>query len=184
MRFQDKSLNMASVIRKFLAVLAGFGFAASIVAYLGSFRGVTLNSLVPWTFILHAGVFLFIVSMVLIEYSSFAFKTPAWIWFSGGRPIERGSFSWKNYGKAAPLCEESFFWKEFSRRMPKWVVPTIKMLGLFFLLRFIILLVHNDAAKTAELRMSAAGWAFFYFVSMAYWWFPRNRHTSPFTGAQ
>ena len=84
MRFQDKSLNMASVIRKFLAVLAGFGFAASIVAYLGSFRGVTLNSLVPWTFILHAGVFLFIVSMVLIEYSSFAFKTPAWIWFSGG----------------------------------------------------------------------------------------------------
>jgi hypothetical protein len=166
---------MALVMRRFLAVLAGSGLAASIVAYLGSFRGVTLNSFVPWTFILHAGVFLLIVPMMLIEYSSFSFKTPGWIWFSGGSAIERGSFSWKNYAKGAPLWEESFFWKEFSRGMPKWVVPTIKVLGLFFLLQFILLLVHNDAAKTAELRMFAAGWVFFYIVSMVYWWFPRNR---------
>jgi hypothetical protein len=162
---------MALVIQRFLAVLGGFGLAASIVAYLGSFRGVTLDTFGPWTFVLHAGVFLLIMPMTVIEYASFRGKTPSWIWFSGGRPIERGSFSWKNYAEAAPLWEDEFFWKGFSRGMPKWVVPTIKVLGVFFASQFVLLLVHRDWAKTAELRMFAALWIFFYFVTTAYWWF-------------
>lgn len=163
------------MMRRFLALLGGFGLAASVVAYLGSFRGVMFNGFVPWAIVLHGGVFLLTAPMIAIEYSSFTFSTPPWIWFSGGRPVERGSFSWKNYSAGAPLWDESFFWNGYSRGMPKWIVPTIKLVGLFFLFQFILLLVRNDAAKTAEMRMFAAGWIFFYFVSAAYWWFPRNR---------
>jgi hypothetical protein len=167
---------MALIMRKFLALLGGFGLGASVVAYLGSFRGMTFTSLVPWAIVLlHGGVFLLTVLMMVIEYSSFTYNSPPWIWFSGGRPIERGSFSWKGYSAGAPHWDESFFWKGYCRGMPKWILPTIKLLGLFFFFQFIVLLVRDDAAKSAELRMFAAAWTLFYFVSTAYWWFPRNR---------
>jgi hypothetical protein len=204
---------MISVFRRFLGVLAGLGLATSIAVYLASFRGTTLDSLVPWTFVLHAGVFLFIAPMILIESSSFNFKTPAWIWFSGGRPIERGSFSWKSYTKGAQLWGEAFFWRGFSRGMPKWIVPTIKSLGLFFLFHFILFLFQSYGAspqvkdgqyvlnshghiakaltqseyvklKAAELRMFAAGWIFFYFVPTVYWWFPRRHQNSALPAPQ
>ncbi len=90
--------------------------------------------------------------------------------------------------------------------MPKWVVPTIKLFGLFFLVHFIVFLVQSHAAapaiqdgqyvldnhgrvvkvltaseylslKGAELRLFATGWMFFYFVPVVYWWFPRNRES-------
>lgn len=92
--------------------------------------------------------------------------------------------------------------------MPKWVVPTIKLLGAFFALHFFLFLVESHAAapkvkdgeyvldnhgqivkvlsereyldlKGAELRLFATGWIFFYFVPAAYWWFPRNRELLP-----
>jgi hypothetical protein len=157
--------------------------------------------------VLHLGGFALVVPMVVIEYSSFEFETPPWIWFSGGRQIKRGSFSWKGYAQGAPLWEETFYWKQFSQGMPKWVVPVIKLLGLFFIFHFILFLVQSHAAspqiedghyvlnnhgqivktltqleyfklKAAELRMFAAGWIFFYFVPTMYWWFPRGRGVS------
>jgi hypothetical protein len=95
-----------------------------------------------------------------------------------------------------------FFWKEFGRGMPKWVVPTIKWLGAFFVIHFIVFLWQSHAAspemkdgnyvlnnhghilrmltkseylrlKAGELRLFATGWIFFYFVPTAYWWFRR-----------
>jgi hypothetical protein len=197
---------MILVIRRFLVVLAGCGLAASIAAYLGSFGRMTFDNLMPWPFVLHLGVFALVVPMVVIESSSFNFKTPAWIWFSGGRPIERGAFSWKGYAQGAPVWGETFYWKQFSRGMPKWVLPTIKLLGLFFFFHFILFLVQTHAAspqikdgqyvlnnhgqivkalseleyfrlKGAELRMFSAGWIFFYFVPTMYWWFPGGRGT-------
>src|SRR5271165_4510160 len=116
---------MVLVIRRFAAILAGIGLGASIAVYLGSFSGTTFDSFNRWPFVLHVGVFVFIVPMVITEYSAFSFKTPAWIWFSGGRSIERGSLSWKGYAQGAPVWQEMFFWKQFSQGMPKWVVPTI-----------------------------------------------------------
>ena len=95
-----------------------------------------------------------------------------------------------------------FFWKEFGRGMPKWVVPTIKGLGAFFVIHLIVFLWQSHAAspemkdgnyvlnnhghilrmltkseylrlKAGELRLVATGWIFFYFVPTAYWWFRR-----------
>jgi hypothetical protein len=83
--------------------------------------------------------------------------------------------------------------------MPKWVVPTIKLLGPFFIFNFILFLVQSRAAspqieggqyvlishgqivkaltpveyfklKAAELRM--------------YWWFPRGRQASRLPATQ
>ncbi|HET6218792.1 MAG TPA: hypothetical protein VFE27_17350 [Acidobacteriaceae bacterium] len=87
--------------------------------------------------------------------------------------------------------------------MPKWVVPGIKLLGLFFVVHFALFLTQSHASapkikngeyvlddhgkivktltqsefyevKGAELRLFATGWMFFYFVPTAYWWFPRT----------
>jgi len=187
------------MLRRFLAVLAGMGLATSLLIYLGTLRGTTLDSFTPWWLMLFAGTFLLNLPMLVLESSSFYFKTPAWIWFSGGRPIERGSFPLKGYAKGAPSFEESFFWKEFSRGMPNWIVPTIKLLGFLVLVHFILFVVQTHAAvtqiedrerilsnhaKAAELRMFAAGWVFFYFVPAVYWWFPRSRNISTLTRAQ
>jgi hypothetical protein len=100
------------------------------------------------------------------------------------------------------LRRASLFWKEFGRGMPKWVVPTIKSLGAFFVIHFVIFLLQSHAAapefkdgeyvlndhghivkvlthseylrlKGGELRLFATGWIFFYFVPTVYWWFRR-----------
>jgi hypothetical protein len=167
----------------------------SFLIYVGSFRGMTLDRLTSWWLMLFAGAFLLNLPMLVLESSSFYFKTPAWIWFTGGRPLERGSFSLKSYAKGAPSFEE-YFWKGFSRGMPNWVVPTVKVLGFLYFVQFILFLVQTQGGvtqikdgqhildshgKAAELRMFAAGWVFFYFVPTMYWWFPRNRNTSTLT---
>lgn len=102
----------------------------------------------------------------------------------------------------ASLRDRSFFWKAFSRGKPKWVVPTIQLIGLLFAAHFILFLIESHAAtpqinagqyvldnhgqilkvitqreylhlKGAELRIFASGWMCFYFVSLTYWWFPK-----------
>jgi len=102
------------------------------------------------------------------------------------------------------LNNRSFFWKAFAQGLPSWVVPAIKLLGLFFAVHFVLFLAQSHAAapeikdgeyvlnnhgkivkvlteseylrlKGAELRLFATGWMFFYFVPTMYWWFPRGR---------
>ena len=85
---------MGQVIRKVLALVAACGLAANIMAYVGSYKGTTFDSLVLWPFALHLGVFIVTVPMIVIEYSAFTNKIPAWMLFFRGRPIQRGTFSW------------------------------------------------------------------------------------------
>jgi len=96
------------------------------------------------------------------------------------------------------------FWKAFSQGMPRWVIPTITLLGVFAAIHFFLFLIQSQAAspqikngkyvldshgkivkeltereylrlKGAELRMFATGWMFLYLVPATYWWFPRER---------
>ena len=93
--------------------------------------------------------------------------------------------------------QRTFFMKGFARGMPKWVVPSAKLLALFFAVHFVLFLVQSHAAvpevrngeyvlndhgrivrtlaqseyftlKGGELRLFATGWLFFYFVLTAY----------------
>jgi len=92
---------------------------------------------------------------------------------------------------------------------PRWVVRSIKMLGLLCLVVFIVFLALSHAAspeiingayvlnnhgkivgyisergylflKGWELRLFASGWMFFYYTIMMSWWFPR-REEAPWT---
>jgi hypothetical protein len=163
---------MIRASRKFLATAAALGLAASVVAYIGSYFGTTMDTLFRWAVVLHIGVFALLLPMYAIEYSA--------------------------------LKDRTFFWKRFAQGLPNWVVPGIKLLGLFFAIHFVLFLVQSHAAspevkngeyvlnnhgkivkvltqpeylklKGAELRLFATGWMFFYFVPTMYWWFPRNR---------
>jgi hypothetical protein len=162
---------MLQSIRKVFAVISGCGFAASVVAYIASYGGTTMNSMFRVAILLHLGVFGLLLPMFGIEYSA--------------------------------INKRTFLWKGFGRGMPRWVVPGIKALGLFFIAHFLFFLTSSHAAapeiingeyvlndhgrivkvltqseylrlKGAELRLFATGWLFFYFVPMMYWWFPRS----------
>ncbi len=94
-------------------------------------------------------------------------------------------------------------WKRFEQGKPKWVVLSIKLLGLFFAVHFVLFLVQSHGAtpeikngiyvldnhgklvktltlseyrklKVGELRLFATGWLFFYAMLTAYGWFPVN----------
>ena len=98
--------------------------------------------------------------------------------------------------------QRTFFWRGFGRNMPKWVISAIKLLGLFFVVHFVLFLAESHASspelkdgqyvlddhgttirtltraqyyslKGAELRLFATGWMFFYLVPTAYWWYLR-----------
>lgn len=165
---------MVSMIRKSIAVLAACGLAAGVFAYIASYLGLTLGSidnLSLWVVCLHIGFFVLLLPIFLVD--------------------------------RAARKDRRFFWTIFSRGMPKWVVPTIKVVGLFFMIHFFLFLIESHAAspairngqyvlddhgrivkaitqreylhlKGAELRIFATGWMFFYFVPLAYWWFPRS----------
>jgi hypothetical protein len=103
-----------------------------------------------------------------------------------------------------PVWEEAFYWKGFSQGKPKWIVPTIKLLGLSFMVHSVVFVVQRRGAvfqiecgpylltrggrivkvltqaeyfalSSAMLRMFAAGWLFAYFFLTMYWWYPGNR---------
>jgi hypothetical protein len=163
---------MILAIRKSIAVLAACGLAASASTFIGSYLGMTMDSISRWAVVLHIGIFILFVPICLLNYSS--------------------------------VKDRNLFWIEFSKGIPKWVVPAIKLLGLFFAIHFLLFLIESHAAsprikdgqyvldshgqilqvitkreylhlKGAELRLFATGWMFFYLLTLAYWWFPRSR---------
>ena len=163
---------MTITIRKFLAIVAGCGFGASLIVYFGSFVGLTMDSLTTRVLVLHLGVFFLMIPMFALEWSA--------------------------------LNDRTLFWKVFAAPMPKWIVKAISLIGLFFIVHFLVFMVWSHLAspeivnsqyvlnnhgrivkilarsdylrlKGAELRLFATGWLFFYFVSTMYWWFPRSR---------
>jgi hypothetical protein len=166
---------MISTFRRFFAVLSACGLAASAIVYVASYLGATMDSLSRWAFVLHIGVFILLLPMYAVEYSS--------------------------------IKDRTFFWAGFAQGVPKWVVRSIKLLGLFFIFHFVWFLVQSHAAspelknggfvlnnhgqivkvltqseylklKGEELRLFATGWMFFYFVPTMYWWFPQRSRLS------
>jgi hypothetical protein len=105
---------MILMIRRILAVLAGCGLVASVLAYLGSYVGTTMDGLFRWAIVLHIGIFILLLPMYALDYSAVKART--------------------------------FFWKGFSQGMAKWVVPTIKLLGVFFAIHFFLFLIQSHAA--------------------------------------
>ncbi len=106
------------------------------------------------------------------------------------------------------LRERGFFWHKFASGRPKWIVPTMQILGVFFFVHFLVFLIQSHVAgpgikngeyvleshgrivrviteseylklKAAELRFFATGWMFFYFTSSVCWWFPGNWGQGP-----
>jgi hypothetical protein len=162
---------MIQVVRRSLAIASASGLFASIVIYMASYRGATMDNIAPWAIVLHIGTLVLLLPMCLVNYST----------------LSQGSF----------LCQG------FGRGMPRWVVPSIKLLGLFFAVHFALFLTQSHASapenkngkyvlndqgkivktltqaefyklKGAELRLFATGWMFFYFVLTGYWWFSRS----------
>jgi hypothetical protein len=82
----DSDKNKVSVTRRFLAVLSFAGLAASMLVYLGSFRGLTLDRMGGWIFILHVGVFVLLIPMYAIEDSGIRNRTFFWDGFRRGKP--------------------------------------------------------------------------------------------------
>jgi hypothetical protein len=158
-------------LRKLLGCAAALGLATTACIFIWSFFGGSIDKLGMWLLWLHLGTFLLMVPMFAIERRAIQNRT--------------------------------FFWKEFGAAKPDWIVPTIKLLGLIFAINFGVFLVASHAAspeikdgayvlnnhgqiikmltkmefvrlKGGELRLFASGWVFFYFVVLAYWWFPRR----------
>jgi hypothetical protein len=105
------------------------------------------------------------------------------------------------------IRRNTFFWTDFARSRPDWVMTGIKLLSLFFVVVFVLLLILTHAAspeiqngdyvldshgkivglltraeylflKGWELRFIASAWMFAYFVLTTYWWFPMNKRQS------
>jgi hypothetical protein len=162
---------MIQIVRRSLAIVSICGLIASIVIYIASYREATMDGIARWAIVFHIGIFVLLLPMFAVEYST--------------------------------VRQRTFFWKGFAQEMPRWVVPSIKLLGLFFAVHFVLFLTQSHASapeikngeyvlndhgkivktltqsefyklKGAELRLFATGWMFFYFVLTAYWWFPRT----------
>ena len=102
-------------VRKLIALVSACGLAASTVVYVGSYVGLTMNSLAQRALILHVGVFLLLLPMFALE--------------------------WRG------LNNRTFFWNGFAEPMPRWVVPTVKALGLFCIGHFVVFLVQSRMAS-------------------------------------
>src|SRR5579862_7910142 len=106
---------MISTFRRFFAILSACGLAASAIVYVASYLGATMDSLSRWAFVLHIGVFITLVPMYAVEYSS--------------------------------IKDRTFSWAGFAQGVPRWVVRSIKLLGLFFIFHFVWFLVQSHAAS-------------------------------------
>ena len=59
------------------------------------------------------------------------------------------------------LRQRTFLWKGFARGIPRWVVPSIKLLALFFAVHFVLFLtqshVSSPETKTANTCSAITG---------------------------
>ena len=162
---------MIQVVRRSLAIVSGSGLFASIVIYIASYGGATMDAIFRWAIVLHIGIFVLLLPIYAVEYST--------------------------------VRQRTFFSKGFARGMPRWVVPSTKLLALFFAVHFVLFLAqshgsapeikngeyvlndHGKIVKTltqsefyklkgAELRLFATEWMFFYLVPTVYCWFTRT----------
>src|ERR1700733_3880157 len=162
---------MIQVVRRSLAIVSVSGLFASIVIYIASYRGATMDGIARWAIVLHIGTFVLLLPMYAVEYSTVRQRT----FFSKG--FARGMPKWVVPGiKLLALSFAVHFVLFLAQSHAS--APEIKN-GEY------VLNDHGKIVKTltqpefyklkgAELRLFATGWMFFYFVPTAYWWFPRT----------
>jgi hypothetical protein len=155
----------------FLAFLSACGFTASGFAYVVSFRGATLGSLLPWSILLGVGVVGLVVPIHFLE-----------------RPASKHwRFYWNGWARGIPswaiLCVNllwlvviaNFAW-ELVRS--DFAVPIIRD-GQYVLSsrgRIIKVLTQSEYLnlKEGDLRLFAILMINCYFIAMLYWWFRRS----------
>jgi hypothetical protein len=167
--------NKVSVTRRFLAILSLAGLAASMVVYVGSFKGLTLDRMGSWMFVLHIGIFVLLIPMYAIEYPGIRNRTffrhelrrgkPVWAYYMGQLfgaffLIHFILFFLVSHG-AAPKIVDGKFALDNHSQITTWLTEA----------EFLSL-------KGYELRIFATGWMSFYSFAATYWWFPRWRGTA------
>ena len=167
--------NKVSVTRRFLAILSLAGLAASMVVCVGSFKGLTLDRMGSWMFVLHVGIFVLLIPMYAIEYPAIRNRTFFRDGFRRGKPVWAyymvqffGAFFIIHFilfllvsHGAAPRIVDGKFVLSNHGQITKWLTEA----------EFLSL-------KGYELRIFATGWMFFYSFATAYWWFPRWKGAS------
>jgi hypothetical protein len=161
---------MIIAVRRLLALVAGCGFVASFVIYIGSYVGTTMDNLARWPVVLHIGVFFLLVPMFAVEHSALRERT-FWKSFAQGLPkwvapgikllglfciIHFVLFLVQSHAASPQIKDGQYVLNDHGRIVTVLTEPEYLRL------------------KGAELRLFATGWMFFYFVSTMYWWFPRN----------
>jgi hypothetical protein len=161
--------------RRLIAVIAAGAFVASVVVYLYSFKGLTLDAMGYWVFALHGGIFLFFVPMCVIEHSSLTKQTFFWKEFNKGKP--GWVYFFINFLGLIALVHFVLFLVLSHAASPQ-IMNGQYVLNGHGQIRKILTESEYLSLKGYELRIFATGWIFFYFALAAYWWFPRWKENS------
>lgn len=168
-------------MRLVLAIVAGCGLAASIVVYIASFVGLTLNdSSFLYALVLHAGVFALFAPMCWVERRAVADRTFFMKGFAAGKPSWAvpavqilGTFALINFVLFLIL----------SRACSPEILNGQFILNDHGTIKKVLTEHQYLSLKADELRLFASGWSSFYSATAIYWWYPRlgRPHTSTAT---
>ena len=161
-----------STTRGLLAVLSLVGFAASMVIYAASFKGLTIDRIGIWAFVLHCGIFLSLIPIYVIESPAIRDRTFFWDGFKRDKPV------W-----ALPLIQflGLFFIVHFvlfflaSHGASPKIVDGKFVLDNHGQIKKSLTEAEFISLKGYELRIFATGWMSFYSVSTIYWWFSAKK---------
>jgi hypothetical protein len=77
---------MIQVVRRGLVTVSVCGLIASVVIYIASYRGATMDGIARWAIVLHIMVFVLLLPMYAFEYSTVRQRTFFWKGFAQGMP--------------------------------------------------------------------------------------------------
>jgi hypothetical protein len=165
---------MVSVLRRCLALIAASALAVSLIVYVLSFVGTTMDGMFRWAMILHAGVFALVLPMYAVEYS--AVKNSKFLWDA----IWRGLPKW---AVRAIQIVGLLFALHFVLFLVQSHAASPEIINGEYVLsdhgRIVKELTESQYRwlKGDELRLFATGWMSFYLALALYWWFPRRTST-------
>jgi hypothetical protein len=163
---------MIPITRRFLAVLSACGIATSVLAYIESFSGATIDNSLQWVILLGIGVFALAIPIYILECPSPTNRNFWWKRFARGMPswvvpcvylsvlVVIGHFVWYfvQGGFGVPAIKDGQYVLDNRGRILK-VLTQAEYLRL----------------QEALLRIVASLMISSYFMPMMYWWFPRSR---------
>jgi len=166
-------VGMMPIIHRFLAFLSACCIAASILGYMYSFSGTSVDKILLWgLLLLIPGWMALLVPMYVLEYP--LSRTPSFCWkgFARGMPSWVAPCSWL----LSLIAIAHLVWLAVQNG---WGVPEI-VNGQYVLEsrgRILKVLTQAEylALTEAELRAFTTMMIYFYFVTMMYWWFRQSR---------